>query len=642
MKDNAMNHDSILILNVDDNDGARYVKTRILHGAGFKVVEAANGTDGLALTRQMLPALVLLDVKLPDINGIEVCRRIKDDPLTAGVLVLQTSAALTGRDDKIRGLEGGADNYLAAPIEADELVANVNALLRLQRTQTELRNSEERFRQLTENIEDVFWMFDLQSRDLLYVNNAYDTFWGRAAAQLQQNTGDWLNALHADDRIAVAARWEAAQHGEHYDEEYRLLLADGTLRWVRDRAFQVRDAGHTPYRIARISSDITQRKTMEGLLRAADDNKNDFLATLAHELRNPLSPIRNAVALMGVADASQVEVHRKARQVIMRQVGHLARLVDDLLDVARISEGKLALKLEDLELQTVLEPALETARPLMESRGHTLTVAVPPQPIRLHGDPVRLAQAVGNLLHNAAKFTVVGGEIRLEVTLPAPDRVRIAVRDNGIGISTENLPRIFDMFAQGASTHDRAHDGLGIGLSLVSKMVQMHGGTVYAESAGTDQGSSFVIELPVLVAPGAAQAGASFSAGAGLPTPASARGLNRLLVVDDNVDSGEVLSDLLQVLGYEVRLAHDAATALASAREFAPHAMILDIGMPNVDGYALARMLRADSALSRIRLIAHTGFGSAEDREKTAAAGFDFHLVKPAALDELQQTLRLL
>ncbi|HWW72877.1 MAG TPA: response regulator, partial [Duganella sp.] len=360
MKDNAMSNDSILILNVDDNDGARYVKTRILQGAGFNVVEAANGTDGLALTRQRLPALVLLDVKLPDINGIEVCRRIKDDALTAGVLVLQTSAALTGRDDKIRGLEGGADNYLAAPIEADELVANVNALLRLQRTQTELRNSEERFRQLTENIEDVFWMFDLQSRALLYVNNAYDSFWGRAAAQLQQNTGDWLDAIHADDRIAVSARWEALQHGEHYDEEYRLLLADGTLRWVRDRAFQVRDAGHTPYRIARISSDITQRKTMEGLLRAADDNKNDFLATLAHELRNPLSPIRNAVALMGVADASEVEVHRKARQVIMRQVGHLARLVDDLLDVARISEGKLALRLEDLELRSVLEPALET------------------------------------------------------------------------------------------------------------------------------------------------------------------------------------------------------------------------------------------------------------------------------------------
>nr|WP_315402044.1 response regulator [uncultured Duganella sp.] len=645
MKDKSMNNDSILILNVDDNDGARYVKTRILQGAGFKVVEAANGTDGLALARQMLPALVLLDVKLPDINGIEVCRRIKDDPLTAGVLVLQTSAALTGRDDKIRGLEGGADNYLAAPIEADELVANVNALLRLQRTQTELRNSEERFRQLTENIEDVFWMFDLGSGEVLYVNNAYDAFWGRPAARLQHDTGDWLDAIHAEDRAAVAARWEALRQGGHFDEEYRLLLADGTLRWVRDRAFQVRDAGHTPYRVARISSDITQRKTMEGLLRAADDNKNDFLATLAHELRNPLSPIRNAVALMGVADASEVEVHRKARQVIMRQVGHLARLVDDLLDVARISEGKMTLKLEDLALQSVLDPALETARPLMDSRGHTLTVSVPPQPIRLHGDPVRLAQAVGNLLHNAAKFTVVGGAIGLEVTLPAPDRVRIAVRDNGIGISTEQLPRIFDMFAQGAAAHDRAHDGLGIGLSLVSKMVQMHGGTVYAESAGAGQGSSFVIELPVLAA---ADAGAPAdpadpaTPGAG-PAPAPpGQGLPRLLVVDDNVDSGEVLSDLLRLLGYEVRLAHDAAGAMAGARAFAPHAMILDIGMPNVDGYALARMLRADSALSRIRLIAHTGFGSAQDREKTAAAGFDFHLVKPAALDELRQTLRLL
>ena len=631
MKDKPVSNSDILILNVDDNDGARYVKTRILQGAGFQVAEAANGTDALLLARRLVPALVLLDVKLPDINGIEVCRQIKADLTTSSVLVLQTSAALTGRDDKIRGLEGGADNYLAAPIEADELIANVNALLRLQRTQADLRNSEERFRQLTDNIEDVFWMFGLYSNELLYVSKAYETMWGRAAEQLQQRPDDWIEAIHADDRAGVEAHWQAVQNGGHYEQEYRLCQPDGVLRWVRDRAFLVRNASDAPYRIARITSDITHRKEMESLLHSADENKNDFLATLAHELRNPLSPIRNAVTLMGEADAGQTEVHRKAREIIVRQVGHLSRLVDDLLDVARISEGKLTLRLQEVELHAVLEAAVESVRPLIEARGHRLLLDVPTQAIWLNGDPVRLSQAVGNLLHNAAKFTNSGGELRLEVRLTAQQTVCIAVRDNGIGITGYNLPRIFNMFAQGASAHDRAHDGLGIGLSLVSTLVRMHGGSVAADSAGINQGSSFVMELPVLAtAPAAVAAPAA-------PPPVAAR---RLLLVDDNVDSAEVMGELLKVMGHEVYVAHDAGRAMELARAHQPDAIILDIGLPNIDGHSLARMLRAEAAFATTRLIAHTGFGSARDRENTTEAGFDFHLVKPASLDDLERVLR--
>ena len=467
-----MSNSDILILNVDDNDGARYVKTRILQGAGFEVAEAANGTDALIMARRLLPALVLLDVKLPDINGIEVCRQIKSDVDTCTILVLQTSAALTGRDDKIRGLEGGADNYLAAPIEADELIANVNALLRLQRTQADLRNSEERFRQLTDNIEDVFWMFSLDGSELLYVSNAYATMWNRPAQLLERAPGDWLDAIHADDRAAVAARWQLAGAGEPFDEEYRLTVPGG-MRWVRDRAFLVRDAADVPYRLARITSDITQRRDMEDRLHAADDNKNDFLATLAHELRNPLSPIRNAVALMGEVAPADVALHQKARQIIVRQVAHLSRLVDDLLDVARISQGKLTLQLQRTELHAVVDSALETAQPMLESRQHRLVVDVPPEPLWINGDPVRLAQAIGNLLHNAAKFTNRGGEVRLQVARLADARVSISVHDNGIGITSYNLPRIFNMFAQGAAAHDRVHDGLGIGLSLVSTLAQI-------------------------------------------------------------------------------------------------------------------------------------------------------------------------
>ena len=638
-----MSNSDILILNVDDNDGARYVKTRILQGAGFTVAEAANGTDALTMARRLLPALVLLDVKLPDINGIEVCRLIKSDPATCTILVLQTSAALTGRDDKIRGLEGGADNYLAAPIEADELVANVNALLRLQRVQADLRNSEERFRQLTDNIEDVFWMFSLDGSELLYVSNAYATMWQRPAQLLERAPGDWLDAIHADDRAAVAARWQLAGAGEPFDEEYRLTIPEvGTgagVRWVRDRAFLVRDAADVPYRLARITSDITQRRDMEDRLHAADDNKNDFLATLAHELRNPLSPIRNAVALMGEVAPADVALHQKARQIIVRQVAHLSRLVDDLLDVARISQGKLTLQLQRTELHAIVDSALETAQPMLESREHTLLVDVPSTPLFINGDPVRLAQAIGNLVHNAAKFTNRGGEVRLQITRLPDSRVSIGVHDNGIGITSYNLPRIFNMFAQGAAAHDRIHDGLGIGLSLVSTLAHMHGGSVHASSPGIDRGSSFELILPMLDDEAAL-------AEAPPPLPAADAavvrkpGMRRLLLVDDNVDSSEVMGELLGVLGHEVMLAHDAERALAVAREYLPDTIILDIGMPKVDGYALARMLRDDPLFATTRLIAHTGYGSDQDRQKTRDAGFDFHLVKPANFDELERSLR--
>jgi PAS domain S-box-containing protein len=628
-----VDNNDILILNVDDNDGARYVKTRILKSAGFQVIEAANGTDALEMARVNMPALVLLDVKLPDISGIEVCRRIKADVTTCTVLVLQTSAALIGRDDKIRGLDGGADNYLAAPIEADELIANVNALLRLQRAQVDLRNSEERFRQLTENIEDVFWMFRLHDDQLLYASPAYERLFGRSLTQLQSSSDDWLNAVHAEDRETVTGHWRALSAEGQYDQEYRLAPRDGgIMRWVRDRAFLVRDDQQQPYRIARISSDISERKNMESLLRAADENKNDFLATLAHELRNPLSPIRSAVALMNNAPPEQVQVHRSARDVILRQVGHLTHLVDDLLDVARISEGKLTLRLQDVELRDVVEPALETVKSLIEQRGHTLTVTLPPQQVWLHVDPVRLAQIIGNLLHNAAKFTDRGGQIRLEVTLPQAQRIRIAVSDNGIGITSYNLERIFDMFAQGASTQDRVHDGLGIGLSLVSTLMEMHGGTVQASSGGIGNGSTFVLELPM-------PAVVTFAAPDPDAAPAAIPGKQRLLLVDDNLDSLSVMADLLTLMGHEVFTAPNATEALTQARAQQPQAIVMDLGMPDIDGYALARLLRAEPAFAHTRLIAHTGYGAERDRERTREAGFDFHLVKPASFEDLERAL---
>jgi PAS domain S-box-containing protein len=628
-----------LILNVDDNDGARYAKTRILQGAGFDVVEASNGTDALAVVKRGGVALVLLDVKLPDINGIEVCRRIKADPDSAMVLVLQTSAALTGRADKIRGLEGGADNYLAAPIEADELVANVNALLRMRQTQSALRDSEERFRQLTDNIEDVFWMFSVPARALEYVSPAYATIWGRAVETLEREPGSWMAAVHADDRAYVASLWDALPSTPHYDAEFRVTMPDGTLRWVRDRMFAVRDSRDEVYRVARVTSDITHRKEMEALLRAADANKNEFLATLAHELRNPLSPIRNAAALLGApgASASAVERQARARDVITRQVDHLAHLVDDLLDVARISEGKIVLREEEVELKGVIAQAVETAGPLIAARGHKLDVVQPDCQIWLMGDPVRLAQSMGNLLHNAAKFTPKGGRIKVEVTLDG-DVVRIAVQDNGIGIAEDSLSRIFGMFAQAAVPPDRAPEGLGIGLSLVSRLLEMHGGRLSATSPGIGLGSTFVVELPVLRTAQAAQDGAAAGAASGQPAPAS--GGRKVLLVDDNVDAMEMMAFLLAEMGYEAHTTADAGNLVQMALSLRPDVIVLDIGLPGVDGYELARRLKGHPQLASTRLVAHTGYGSPEDRRKAQEAGFDAHLVKPAELEDLEKALQ--
>ncbi|WP_313033274.1 ATP-binding response regulator [Massilia alkalitolerans] len=629
-----MKANSTLILNVDDNDGARYAKNRILQGAGFEVVEATNGTDALEIVKRLNPALVLLDVKLPDINGIEVCRRIKANPESAMVLVLQTSAALTGRADKIRGLEGGADNYLAAPIEADELIANVNALLRMHQTQVQLRDSEERFRQITDNIDDVFWMFAVPEGDLEYVSPAYSDVWGGSLDALRQRPGSWLDAVHPEDRERIAQRWRQLQQAPHYDDEFRILGPDGRTQWVRDRLFAVRNARGEVYRVARVTSDITARKEMEALLRAADRNKNQFLATLAHELRNPLSPIRNAAALLGANSDGNTERQARAREVITRQVDHLAHLVDDLLDVARISEGKIVLRTEEVDLGAVVAQAIETAGPLIAARGHHLDVQLPEQQVWVMGDPVRLAQSVGNLLHNAAKFTPKGGELSVRVSLLENERVQIAVRDNGIGIAEDNLPRIFGMFAQVDVPPDRAPEGLGIGLSLVSHRIELHGGRLSAQSPGIGMGSTFTVDLPLLRVSadtaGLDHCEASKQGGSGM----------RVLLVDDNVDAMEMMGFLLAEMGYETCTTSDAAEIEGLALRHKPQVIVLDIGLPGIDGYEVARRIKKNPALAHIRLVAHTGYGSPEDRRRAMEAGFDAHLVKPAELPDLEKALK--
>ena len=374
-----------------------------------------------------------------------------------------------------------------------------------------------------------------------------------------------------------------------------------------------------------------ERQRAEEALREADRRKDEFLAMLAHELRNPLAPIRNALEILKLADVSP-EVLRQTREMMERQVQVMARLVDDLLDVSRITRGKIELRKAPVELRTVVARAVETARPLIEARDHALTVEQAPQPLLVEGDVVRLAQVVANLLNNAAKYMQPGGRVTL-TTAREGGEVVVRVRDAGIGIAPDLLPHVFDLFTQSHEAAALSQGGLGIGLTLVWRLVAMHGGKVEAHSAGLGLGSEFVVRLPAL----AEKSSSGPAAGkGGADGEASSR---RVLLVDDNVDSADSLAELLRLWGHEVRAVHDASEALAAARTFRPDVAVLDIGMPNMNGYEVARLLRTQGGLNGTAFVALTGYGQDSDRRRSAEEGFRAHLVKPVDPGALRELL---
>jgi PAS domain S-box-containing protein len=368
-------------------------------------------------------------------------------------------------------------------------------------------------------------------------------------------------------------------------------------------------------------------------LREADRLKDEFLAMLAHELRNPLAPIRNALHIMK-QPAANGAVLGQSRDMAERQVQHMARLLDDLLDVSRISRGKIELRKDLLDLASVLNRTAEAVRPLIEERGHEFSIALPAGPLRVEGDATRLEQVMTNLLNNAAKYTDPGGRIALSASREGSEIV-LRVKDTGIGIAPDMLPRVFDLFVQAERRLDRSQGGVGIGLTLVRKLVELHGGSVEARSEGHGRGSEFVVRLPAPAAD--ARGGQTGAEDGGRPAPALAR--HRVLVVDDNVDAADSLAMILRLSGQEVRLAYDGPTALLTAQAFRPQVILLDIGMPGMDGYEVARRLREDPRLKPVLLVAMTGWGQEEDRRRSFLAGFDHHLVKPAEPDVLQRLL---
>ena len=495
---------------------------------------------------------------------------------------------------------------------------------------------ENRFARFMQHLPGLAWIKDLQGR-YVYANEAaarafqreahnlygktdHEVFPAETAAQFKEND---RQALSSPSGVQVV---ESLEH------------ADGVVHHSLVSKFPIPDHAGQPALVGGMAIDITERRRAEedaqflaNALKEADRRKDEFLALLGHELRNPLAPITNSLNILKLpgADAS---ISQRAREMMERQVEHMVRLVDDLLDVSRIMRGRIELRQEPLELASVVARAVETSQPRLDAEEHRLTVCVAPEPVRLNGDLVRLAQVVSNLLDNAAKYTERGGQIWLTASREANEAV-VRVRDTGVGIAPDALPRLFDMFYQAQRRTKNSQGGLGIGLSLVRGLVQLHGGTVEAHSNGLGTGSEFVVRLPLL----AQQV-------AGAPPPATERPdaplrLRHVLVVDDNVDAADSLAMLLRLEGQQVTAVYDGAAALAQAEGAPPAIAFIDLGMPKMDGYELARAFQSRPALQGVMLVALTGWGQPEDRQRTAEAGFHHHLVKPVDMQTLRRLL---
>jgi PAS domain S-box-containing protein len=446
---------------------------------------------------------------------------------------------------------------------------------------------------------------------------------------------EFLQVVHAGDREAVAAAFRrSVERGDSLNVEFRVLRPAGGIRWLKDQGDVVRDADGRPLYLTGACVDITDRKALEEELREAGRRKDEFLAMLGHELRNPLAPLRGVMETLQRQQLDGAGLGR-AYAMMDRQIEHLSRLVDDLLDVSRITRGLVELRRQPVDLAAAAVQAVEMVTPAVEGRGHDLNVALPRRPLRVEGDATRLTQVVFNLLNNAAKYTNPGGKIWLTVEREGEEAV-VRVRDNGAGMQADLVPKVFDLFTQGERTPDRSQGGLGLGLALVKRLVEMHGGTVAAHSAGPGKGSEFVVRLPAL--PAAVEAPPQPAAPAG-PPPAAVQA-DRVLVVDDSFDVAESLTWMLEGLAREVKMVHSGAAAVETAGRWRPDVILCDLGMPEMDGYETCRRLRQMPGLEKTLIAAVSGYGGEEQRRQSRAAGFDRHLVKPIGRATLEELIR--
>jgi signal transduction histidine kinase/DNA-binding response OmpR family regulator len=627
--------DKPTVLVVDDNRDMREYVTRLL-SPRFVVSAAEDGQSALDLIDSgVRPELVLSDLMMPRLDGFGLLRALRSRPVTETTPVIFLSAR-AGEEARIEGFDIGADDYLVKPFSARELITRIDTHIRLSRLRRaageQTRASEERLQIAINEAGMGTWDLDLRTHELRWSRSHYALL-GLEPGESSLATDElWRNRIYPADRETVEAALSKSREIQTlYSQEYRIVRADtGAVRWLRVLGRFLYDESGVATRSVGVSFDDTERKAAEIALLEADQRKDVFLATLAHELRNPLAPIRNAAQVLGSSKLGSEQL-QWAQNVIQRQVKHMAWLLDDLLDVARITQGKLELKQQHISLNSVVDSAVETARPLLDSKSHRLVVTLPAEPVTLDADPLRLSQVLSNLLTNAAKYTHAGGEITLSGRIEN-GKLALSIKDNGIGIPAESLNGIFAMFSQveGAAAHSEG--GLGIGLALVKGLTELHGGTVEAKSEGLGRGSEFILTIPIV-------------AGNAVATPmAAAQGFTpigrRVLVADDNQDAAESLSMILEMAGHEVRVVHDGLAALSAAQSFRPDTVLLDIGMPQMNGYEVARALRREPWGTGINLVALTGWGQESDRQKAMDAGFDHHLTKPVDPDALEALLR--
>ncbi|NIA56712.1 response regulator [Massilia sp. TW-1] len=498
----------------------------------------------------------------------------------------------------------------------------------VRRRDQDLTQEKERFEMLADHISQHAWTLDANGH-FEWFNLRWKEYTGLTGDDLD---GQWRTVSDHPahrDRIQQGLR-HAVEAGEAWQDIFPLRAREGTWHWFLVCAVPIRDKEGNVKRWFGTCTNIDDRWQLEQELKDGNRRRDEFIATLAHELRNPLAPVQAGLELMRINPSFPAQLNN-TREIMARQLKHLVRLIDDLLDVSRITTGKLQLVRQTILVRTVVDNAMDVSRLHIEASGHTLDVCMPAEPLMVNADPVRLAQVLSNLLNNAAKYTPDGGLIQLVVQRDT-NEVSICVIDNGIGIDPGVLPDIFDLFSQAPAGSERRQGGIGIGLSIARKLVEMHGGALIAKSAGLGHGSCFIVRLPLVhidVPVTVPQVSA--------PSPASEASGRRILILDDNVDAADTLGALLSLLGHTVEIAHTGRDAVTLARRFLPQVAFLDIGLPDISGYDVARQLRKEPELQGIHLIALTGWGAAEDRANSADAGFDLHLTKPVSLDALKE-----
>jgi signal transduction histidine kinase len=577
--------DKVSILLVDDQQQRLLAYCAILADVGPELVCAHSGREALELLMSNEFAVVLLDVSMPDMDGFEAAKLIHEHPRFEKTPIIFVTGVHLDDLDRLKGYSLGAVDYVSVPIVPEILRSKVSVLVELYLKRKELQRANEGLER--------------------------------------------ANALLSEANMALRE-----------EKTRELEIVNRSLQCANS---ELEAANRT------LQCEIAERARAEQALKEADRHKDEFLAMLAHELRNPLAPIHNAVELMRLKPLNDPQLNW-ARDVIARQLTSLTRLVDDLLDVSRITRGKINLTREAVELDGLIARAVETVHPLLNERRHELTLELPELGVKIFGDPTRLTQAIANVLGNAAKYTDSGGKIALSAAAKQAD-VEIHIRDNGIGIRPEMLPYVFELFTQLDRNDGRTQGGLGIGLALVRQLVHMHGGSVSAASDGPGRGSEFVIRLPILrenaeaVSEPAhtrteAPVGRDMTAVvAPLVAAGAERMARRILIADDNNDALESLATLLQLNGHEVFTATNGGTALQCAERQRPEVALLDIGMPILDGYEVAKRIRQQPWGQRITLVALTGWGQDSDRRRSREAGFDSHLVKPLDLETLTDLL---